>query len=92
MRGGWGALLLALAVPAHAEEARYSLFNPVPADQLRPFCSDSPGFGIPTCIVDAGHVIVWKTDAAIDDDHVVAVFKRGHVFPDFAHASERYNL
>ncbi|MPN22513.1 hypothetical protein SDC9_169896 [bioreactor metagenome] len=42
--------------------------------------------------VNAGHVVVRKADPAVENDHIVAVFKRGHVLSDFAHASERYNL
>lgn len=72
MRRGVGfALLLALAAPGLAGERGYSLFNPVPADQMRPFCSDSPGFGIPTCIVDAGHVMLEVTP-------ITATFERAN--------------
>jgi len=42
--------------------------------------------------VDAGHVVFRKSDAAVDDDHLVAVFVNGHVFADFAHAAQRDNL
>lgn len=65
------ALLLA-AVPAHADdEDDYSLFDPVPDDELRPLCSDNPGFGIPPCVVDAGHVMfeftaITATFASVD--------------------------
>lgn len=44
----------ALATPAPA----YSLFDPVPADKLRPLCVERPGAATPPCIVDAGHVQV----------------------------------
>ena len=42
--------------------------------------------------IDAGHIVVRKADAAIDNDHVVAVFKYGHVLSDFAQAAERNDL
>ncbi len=70
MRRAGVALLLALAAPAQAGEGNYSLFHPVPADLLRPFCSDSPGFGIPTCIVDAGHVMLEVTPVTATLDSV----------------------
>ncbi|WP_166430494.1 transporter [Polymorphobacter arshaanensis] len=62
MRGGWLAglaLVLALsAAPARAlDDEHHSLFDPVPEDELRPLCADNPGFGLPPCIVDAGHVM-----------------------------------
>lgn len=52
------ALALTLAAPASAvEDEDHTLFNPVPDDELRRLCADNPGFGLPPCIVDAGHVI-----------------------------------
>jgi hypothetical protein len=51
-RAAFAVGLAAAAVPATA----YSLTDPVPDDKLRPMCADQPGFGVPPCIVDAGHV------------------------------------
>jgi hypothetical protein len=47
------------ASPAHADAtnpADYSLFNPVPDDALRPFCTDRPTKGTGPCTVDAGRL------------------------------------
>jgi hypothetical protein len=44
---------------AHAQivtTSSYSLFNPVPDDALRPFCTDRPTKGTGPCTVDAGHL------------------------------------
>lgn len=56
-----GLLLLLLLPPlaAQAQSANspdYSLFNPAPDDQLRPFCTDRPTKGTGPCTVDAGHL------------------------------------
>lgn len=40
-------------MPSNAD---YSLFNPVPDADLRPFCTDRPTKGTGTCTVDAGHI------------------------------------
>ncbi|HEY2444900.1 MAG TPA: transporter [Rhizomicrobium sp.] len=42
--------------PAAAVE--YSLFDPVPASAMRPFCTDRPTKGTGPCTVDAGHLQV----------------------------------
>jgi hypothetical protein len=47
--------------PARADDATpasasYTLFNPVPDDQMRPFCTDRPTKGTGPCTVDAGHI------------------------------------
>src|SRR5262249_43482186 len=39
-----------------ADTSNYSLFDPVPDDQLRPFCTDRPTKGTGPCTVDAGHL------------------------------------
>lgn len=63
-----GTILAVLAVvlatindvsPAYADSPTpndYPLFNPVPDDQLRPFCTDRPTKGTGPCTVDAGHL------------------------------------
>lgn len=58
---GFAALLLlllqSLAARAQStENSGYSLFDPVPDDQLRPFCTDRPTKGTGPCTVDAGHL------------------------------------
>jgi hypothetical protein len=53
----WRAAVIAVGLAAAAvPAAAYSLTDPVPDDKLRPLCTDQPGFGVPPCIVDAGHV------------------------------------
>ena len=42
--------------------------------------------------VDAVHLIVRKTHAAVDDDHLIAVLERGHVFADLVEPAERDDL
>jgi hypothetical protein len=50
-------LLLGFSARAQAADASdYSLFNPVPDDALRPFCTDRPTKGTGPCTVDAGHL------------------------------------
>lgn len=39
-----------------ADTSAYSLFNPVPDNQLRAFCTDRPTKGTGPCTVDAGHL------------------------------------
>ena len=55
------ALVLAASPALAIEDEAHTLFNPVPDDELRPLCSDNPGFGVPPCIVDAGHFTVELT-------------------------------
>jgi len=51
------ALLRPVSASAHiTDTTRYSLFDPVPDDQLRPFCTDRPTKGTGSCTVDAGHL------------------------------------
>ena len=38
--------------------------------------------------IHARHFFVGKADPRVDNDDVVAVFKRGHILPDFAHAAK----
>lgn len=50
---------LAPAIPANGEEsnaADYSLFSPVPDQDMRAFCTDRPTKGTGPCTVDAGHL------------------------------------
>lgn len=57
-----GIAVLAMILPASrpsaqtADPSNYSLFDPVPDDQLRPFCTDRPTKGTGPCTVDAGHL------------------------------------
>lgn len=44
---------VALSTAARADD--YSLFNPVPDDSLRPFCTDRPTKNTGVCTIDAGH-------------------------------------
>ena len=37
--------------------------------------------------IDARHVAVRESTAAVDDDDFVAVLKRGHILTDFTHAA-----
>jgi Putative MetA-pathway of phenol degradation len=50
------ALLAGWARADGTNSADYSLFNPVPDDALRPFCTDRPTKGTGPCTVDAGHL------------------------------------
>ena len=54
-------LFLLLLFPSAAraqstDTSGYSLFNPVPDEALRPFCTDRPTKGTGPCTVDAGHL------------------------------------
>jgi hypothetical protein len=55
-------ILVALLLPVSSASAQitdtttYSLVDPVPDDQLRPFCTDRPTKGTGPCTVDAGHL------------------------------------
>src|ERR1700681_4588156 len=40
------------------DKSNYSLYNPVPDDQMRPFSSDRPGKTHSSLTVDAGHIQV----------------------------------
>ena len=42
--------------------------------------------------VYAGHVLFGEAHAAVNDDHVIAVFYRGHVLADLSDAAQRYYL
>ena len=46
----------AVAGDAGPAASTYTLFDPVPDDQLRPFCTDRPTKGTGPCTVDAGHI------------------------------------
>lgn len=60
----WASLIAILSAiqgvsPVRADDTTLSdssLFNPVPDDQLRPFCTDRPTKGTGPCTVDAGHL------------------------------------
>ncbi|HEX3431532.1 MAG TPA: transporter [Rhizomicrobium sp.] len=53
-------VLLLPGLPARAQSAdtQNSVFNPVPDDGLRPFCTDRPTKGTGPCTVDPGHLQV----------------------------------
>lgn len=58
---GLAALLAQLLLPLAAlaqstDNSGDSLFDPVPDDQLRPFCTDRPTKGTGPCTVDTGHL------------------------------------
>jgi hypothetical protein len=42
--------------------------------------------------IDPVQIVFREHDPAIDDDHVAAVFKQGHVLADFTQAADRNNL
>ena len=42
--------------------------------------------------IDARHIIGREGNAAVDNDHVVAIFVDGHVLADLPHATERDDL
>jgi hypothetical protein len=50
------ALFASSAMAQEMTAGEYSLFNPVPDDALRPFCTDRPTKGTGPCTVDAGHL------------------------------------
>jgi hypothetical protein len=76
------ALMLA-AVPTQAlEDEEHTLFDPVPDDELRPLCSDNPGFGVPPCIVDAGHVIFEFTAVTATVDKIDGVRTQNYAIGD----------
>ena len=58
----WLAFACSVSIsPVRADDANtssvsYTLFNPVPDDQMRPFCTDRPTKGTGPCTVDAGHI------------------------------------
>jgi len=79
------AILLASCLLDPAAQAQtvqipdYSLFNPVPDDALRPFCTDRPTKGTGPCTVDAGHLQIesdifnatlQNTDGVVTDTYL----------------------
>jgi len=56
-----------------ASDPHYTLSNPVPANELRPLCPDNPGFGVPPCIIDAGHLMVELTAVTASFNSVAGV-------------------
>ena len=42
--------------------------------------------------VHAVHVVLGEAEAAVDDDHVLAVFQHGHVLADLIQTAERNDL
>ncbi len=42
-------------------------------------------------IIDTEHVLLWKHHAAIEDKHVIPIFKYGHVFSEFIDSAKRNN-
>jgi hypothetical protein len=70
------------------DKSSYTLFNPTPDDQLRPFCTDRPTKSNLPCTVDAGHfqyeadVVNWSyisTDGVTVKDYLIynPTFKLG---------------
>ncbi|MDP9128069.1 MAG: transporter [Pseudomonadota bacterium] len=52
----WALIGDALPAPAQgSDKSSYSVFNPVPLDQMRPFSTDRPGKTHSSLTVDAGH-------------------------------------
>ena len=63
------------------DSSNYSLFDPVPDDQLRPFCTDRPTKGTGPCTVDAGHLqiesdifnaMLQNSDGVVTDTYLYA--------------------
>ena len=50
------------------------------ADQIRDIVDDE---------VYAEHIVVGKSESAVDDENIIAIFKHGQVFSDLAEAAER---
>ena len=62
------------------DKSSYTLFNPTPDDQLRPFCTDRPTKANVPCAVDAGHfqyesdIINWThahTDGVTANEYLI---------------------
>ena len=58
MLAGVLAAVSAWADGAVSGSADYSLFDPVPDQSMRPFCTDRPTKGTGPCTIDAGHIQV----------------------------------
>jgi hypothetical protein len=61
----WLAPALAWAddpTPPAADKTGYTVFNPVPDDQLRSLCTDRPTKSTSPCTVDAGH---WQVESDV---------------------------
>lgn len=54
-------LLFFSFVCAEAKAEKYSLFNPVPAEEMRPMTTERPSKNVSSYIVDAGHLQVETT-------------------------------
>ena len=38
------------------------------------------------------HVVLGKSQAAVDDNHILAILQDGHIFTDFIQTAQRNNL
>ena len=41
--------------------------------------------------INARHITVWKRQTAVQNEHIVAAFKHGHILSDFVQAAQRNN-
>ena len=42
--------------------------------------------------IDAVHIVLGKTEAAVNNDHILSVLQNGHVFSDFIQTAQRNNF
>ncbi len=42
-------------------------------------------------VIDPQHIILWEHDARIDDENILTIFDRHHIFPDFPQPPEGKN-
>jgi hypothetical protein len=71
----------ALLSPARADDD-YSLFDPVPDSDLRPFCTDRPTKNDSPCSVDAGHFQIESDIFNATFDHADGVTTDTYVYTD----------
>ena len=76
-----GILLVHFAALARAD-ADYSLFNPVPDSDMRPFCTDRPTKGTGPCTIDVGHIQIESDVFNATFDHEGGVTTDTFVYTD----------
>lgn len=74
------AAMCGLVSTAALADDDYSLFNPVPDSDLRPFCTDRPTKNTGPCSIDAGHFQIESDIFNVTTDHQDGVTTDTYVF------------